>query len=479
MCPFGSFPLFGLNFPGFKDYCICEEEDTKLVMLDHMHQNQCKSKGNVLCRKSSRIGEIYKSYRDTILCKKLTEFRYEAYVSVDNQSECPQGTRVCGKDRKKFLCLSKTHECPVNYLRITHDKKKAEAIPGARILDLGNRRYLIYSNENVHHEIIVQFDWGFGRKCINPEELVVMRKEGLKFLGNSDKFVEECSTFFGEGVDARWHVLDKYNFYDFLSENSPVFKHLTYSDITSPELLTQPFMLQTRSYIHFDSKCKTQGNLSLYENLENMTILNHSHHNSFYILLIISLVIACAFTIMSFVYCFCGSRNVNPKLQHILCLIMLIILIIFLVLSAVTFSQINRTANVSKELTSEKCVDSETASQFHFAWKRRMFFWGMLGVILTMAILSLLLLVCQRCFCWFKVLRSDRLFSHFPMELLDDSVRDSNASSMKYPFEQEGRNRRISDNHWDLYDFSDRGSNYNYWDTPDQEINEFNYSFNK
>lgn len=478
ICPADSSPLFNLMFPGVKDYCLCEDYKEQVYKFEHLHRNSCKSWENVYCQKSTLKSNVFRNYRGQVLCKKNFEFKYESYLQVDKVDDCPSNMHPCGRDRSKILCLSKQYSCPINYLKITHNKLDAKNIPGAEIINLGHQHYLVYSHEYIDHEIMVEFDWAYSNKCINPTEIIENTGK-LDFLKNSNSFVNECSTFYGEGIDHRWNLVDKYNVYDFFAENSPIFEKLGISEITRPEHLDIPLALRSRGYIHFNNQCKPEQNLSLQENLEKMSLLNDSHHNSFYGLLIASLVISCILFIFSIIYCCSGINNIPSKALHILYIIFTIFLIIFLVVISITFSQVHKLAKLSKDLSSEKCVDSETASQFKFAWKRRMFFWGMLGLILSICILSLLIFVCHRCFCWFKIVKSDRFFGHFPMELLDDSVRYSNASSMKYPFEKEGIRNTVSDDPWGLNNFSERGSDYNYWDTPDQKVNEFNYSFNK
>ena len=130
-----------------------------------------------------------------------------------------------------------------------------------------------------------------------------------------------------------------------------------------------------------------------------------------------------------------------------------------------------------RDSSTKECVDHETALQFQFSGNRRNFFWIGLGLLLGVSIISLVMLICHRSSCWFK--KNYKAYDHFPMEILEMSDEDLNDSSMKYPFENEKIRDTVSDGTFGFNTNSNRGSDYNYWDIPEQKINQFHYSFNR
>jgi hypothetical protein len=281
----------------------------------------------------------------------------------------------------------------------------------------------------------------------------------------------------GDSFDDRWSVIDTYDFFEWISENLKTFKKLDKSTITSPQLLSQKIHLQTRGYIHFDHSCKINPGKSVHENVQDMSIIHESNQSSFMGLIIACLVLSNILLVLSFIYCFCAVGSRNPDVLKILWILVFINGIIVLGLFAATFNHLYNTSVANEHLSSEDCVDLKTAKQFQFLRKRRLLLWFGLGILLGLAFLGVLILICHRLCCWFRIIKSERVFNHFPMEILDDSVRYSTGGSMKYPFEGELRNTESEDPF--MFTNSERGSDFNFWDTPDQQINEFNYSFHR
>lgn len=474
-CPSGSNSLFGLVFPGTKSFCLCENLSSDKHQIQQMHHKKCYSNSQFKCTKSNINNQVMKQFQGKVLCKQSTEFNYETYAKVEAPENCPKETRVCGRDRQSFLCLKHSFPCPINFLEISHDKNRVEDIPGGQFIALNNKKYLIFSNENTTGQIVVEFDWVFLEKCMDPSEILIKKANGLELLNSFDSMVSECSNVAGTTSDGRWETLDSYNFYDLISENFKIFKELEGSSLTSPEQLAKPIVLKSRSYIHFNKKCKPDQDLTIHENLENMSMLSENHKSSFLGLLIAGLVIICLLCLAAVSYCCCLLQTNSLGVLKNTCITLFILMTVTTILVAVTFGLLTQAASSREELASNKCVGSETAHLFQFSRKHRQFFWIGLCTLLILSGIGLCALVCHVLCCWFKKTVSETDSNSFPLDFLDESDRRSTGSSMKYPFEKE--QDEFDSDPWSLYKNSVRGSDYNYWDVPDQQINEFNYSF--
>ena len=171
-------------------------------------------------------------------------------------------------------------------------------------------------------------------------------------------------------------------------------------------------------------------------------------------------------------------------------------------------------ATNNPHLASEECVDQITSNQFKFSFARNVLWLGLINGALGLGVLALLILCCNRCCCWMKeesyfsdadraAMNSNSLnfsggnYQYFSNANDDDKKKRKKKKKKKNKNKKNKKNKhqhgynaynesdsssssdddnRSGDEPWNYSSGRNRDSNYNYWDKPGQEINQFNYS---
>lgn len=516
-CPDGLKPIFNTLFPGTNTVCFCKKLSDGTYTIEEGGGSNCgRSTQEYFCKKQAIDPIVLFKYRNKVLCVKETEFNYEAYTPVKDKNQCPQGTRACGKDQSHFLCLSHNYTCPINFLKIekiSGTNPYVGSLPGYQNFILNDDYHLIYSHENYDGQIVAQTDWSLGDICMNPKNLEVGDLGGLEFLANYDDMVNTCPKELGPDNDTRWNEMDRYNFLTWLGENSEVFANLRESEVTGPSKLSRPLYLSKRSYLHFNKKCKTDKNLSIQANLAIMSGSEDSPSGSSKSFIIALLVFLCIMFVFALGYCICACNgSFSGNSLGICCCVLTLCVIIASILAGLCSYKAGLQSVRNPQMMTTECVDRLTADQFRYAFAKKALLFIGCGLLALFLLLGALFLCCNRSCCWVK--DHPRLRR---AEMRDyQALRDQNGpygrgheysynnGSSRDPYKQNmsrdfidltneggrggwGMNSTGGNSSGDErfsyglnYETNNnRGSNYNYWDIPGQEINEFNYSERK
>ena len=465
ICPGGYDELFKNKFEGTLEACHCRHANNstfywsaaRTVNNKSHNHNRNRHRCHSNCSLVTVSPMILKKYRGVLLCAKRSEFNYDGYRSAKSVSMCPSGTRSCGKDQTNFLCQKNAYPCPVNYMKLSHGVPQIENIPGAKVIELVNGYNLVYSNENVEGQIIVETDWVFKHKCLDPNKVLIDEWEGLSLFRFYSKLAKECPDVGGEQLDTRWSTMDQYRFDYLLAENSSYFYNLGKGDKLDPIYLNRSIQLQKRGYLHFKKNCKWDLHGSTHDNIQMLNQSNLSDKNNGSALLIASIALFIVLSVAGLVY-FCVSMQSN-KLPNAAIGCYCFVLILLIIITSLLCAYMNGAkGNYKLDLNdfNGECVDPLTSKQIDYLKDSNNSATKKTIIALILSTIGLLLVLgacCTGC----KCSGSSRYFSNYGDTDHAMNTHDNNNSYNK-PSKDHDRHDSVSSND-ERNDFNNQGNN--------------------
>ena len=400
-CPQGSFPFLKMIVPGINTACLCKNKSNGRYSFTILYQKQCKNiSKQYSCTSMKILNNQMNLYRGNNLCIKPTEFDYDAYQYVDSAKNCKSNSRVCGRDQSGFLCLGKAFPCPVNFIQIVNSNtnKVNKTIPGQKTIDLGNKVYLKYSNENVNGEIIVQTGWSFNGKCIKPYENQFEGIPGIKIFNKTGGWVGQCSKAGQLRTDPRWKELDQINLISWLGENSPIFNNLESNGYLEIGKLNTPIIIQTRGYVHFNKLCKWDKKKTISKNLkelENLKPITAADKKGMLtsIILVFSITLVCS--LLLFCYSFDMENYASILKSCCVWLTIMLMLASGLLITIFVGSEVELVTDVN--YFNKKCMDVITSQQMKSISENKMSEVFLIIISLALSLLGVLILSITCC----------------------------------------------------------------------------------
>ena len=437
-CPTGYKTLFENKFPGTTDVCFCKSQTSGKYQYNTPKSGKCPHG----CKFMNLPKTDLKMWRGIILCAKMSEFSYDSYVHTNK--DCPSGSRICGRDQNAYLCMKNAYQCPVNYMAIVNSTPDLSKIPGGKIINLAGGRYLVYSNENVKSQIIVETKWSFAGTCMDPATIPIKDKTGLNMFNFYDRLDDTCPSVYGETKDKRWTTMDRYSLAYLFGENTAYFRNLDLGTELDPRYLNQEIVLEKRGYLHFNKKCKWDQSRSSHDNINMMQTSREDQAKSQSYLYGAYTMLGLA--IFSALVYFCLALNANKSIGGMTCCcvwLTLLVLIAAALIAAYCFSSKSKVEIDQRKYTSQ-CLDvgsSKQITNIKSTDKRNL----MLGAIaLGACLLGAMLLCLNRCCCWVKDKKKkkdkDGYSHHSHSSHSDDDNRHNNNSGNNVQYAHGGGN---------------------------------------
>lgn len=396
-CPSNYQPLFNFEIGAFKRKCLCKNRTSGYYQFRNLLKGRCSSSSSFSCSLFKMDNTQFKIYRGVILCGLKSQYSYESYTYSPHKSNCPIGTRVCGKDEKGYLCLNSTYKCPINFIEIVSGSLTANPISmqGEKVVTLSSNSHLVFSNENYEGNIIVQFDWSFENRCLDSMYKQMSNKDGLNIFEDEKDWVEQCPLVYDSEVDPRWQVVDQMPFRNWLNDNIPVFRNMQSSHLLDVDKLQVPFSINSVGYMHFNKKCKWFPNESSHSNIQKLVTKEKYSIRGVTISVLVFTIIIIIISILFF--CLMYSSTNEPESTLFCCGCVCFLLVIVLIMVILLIIGNGNNFYLKESQISENCFGKYSSKQLLYMKQNNTKMDTLIYSILGIVLLSMTCLSISQC----------------------------------------------------------------------------------
>ena len=245
-------------WPGLSAGCDCS------YFADDIFKKECSSNLKNLCITLREIkGSNYYVWKGISFCVKYYKYNYKNITITRSNEDCPNKYRKCGKidSLGNLLCVEEDLKCPLNYFKISN-QTISNYTSSIIKFQLENNEFAYFSNEYIEQDILIDFKITESLPCVDPSEESYDKDPYILEKNN----VKSCQTNYGQQYkDSRYSVIDSFNYYDLLKNNSLSI----YYDNNSPENNRLKYLFE-RPYIGFNFTCRKELNFKLRKDISTV-----------------------------------------------------------------------------------------------------------------------------------------------------------------------------------------------------------------
>lgn len=356
------------EWPGIRAACDCSNDPFSFYQI---YKRRCKSSIHEMaaCNNIAAVKAIpYTKWRDLTFCQSMnvdlnylhiSEGKNSEYSIKISEKQCPAGSRSCGliDSVDNVLCVAKSKECPVNYIKFIADGQTFQNDKNYTILPARGGNFAI-SNEFTTNKIITDFKVSDNQPCASP---YYSNNNVSAYMLELNYGIDTCNKYIGEELyDKRYAYIDSETFKDLTIQNT-IWNIIIKLSKYPQQAVNKTTNLYVRNYIGLKAGCLEEARRnvdfeSFYQDMENID----ADVSYIFGILIAALTISFLFCVFNVVVTCMGLSLNYSDAKGIASYIGLII---FFVPSLVLFSIAHSKLNDNKEsvlLLDQSCVDTIT-----------------------------------------------------------------------------------------------------------------------